>query len=113
MVKNAAFERDPRTAADLLSLDRVGYDPITDTHHGRYHEVYGSIGRYVAEFVAEVVDTPVIDLPPLSGAVAPEALAALVATDSRGGSVTQFGWAGCTVSVASDGEVVVAPGHDD
>lgn len=107
MVKNAAFERQP-PSLDHLALDRVGYDPATDSHHGRYHELYGTLTEYVVEFVAAVTDSVPEEMPPLFDAVDPEALERLVGGNGRHDVSAQFVWAGCTVTVSSNGDVVVA-----
>lgn len=64
----------------------------------------------VAETAADALETPVTELPPLSDAVDPDALAALAsspATDSPGGVTITFTYAGLDVVVYGGPTVTV------
>ena len=90
---NTAVDREPSDESD-----RVSY--LSDWR------MADSIGTAVALSVADYHDCRPTDLPVLSTVVDPDALGALL--DGHGESVAiSFSYAGCEVSLRSDGELTI------
>lgn len=63
----------------------------------------------ISETVADVLDTPIEELPPLSQSINPDGLDALVTSDQSHDVTVIFLYAGLQVSVHSDHTVYVRP----
>jgi len=63
----------------------------------------------ITELVADAVDAPIKELPPLRETVDPEALTALLAHDGTDDVTVTFTYAGRDVLVSSNGTVSVQP----
>lgn len=101
----------PRNATGISALDRAGYDPLSESHYGRYDGRDGeSFPVYVVEFVAGVVGADPLEMKPLYESVDPEILTALVESHPRSVAELRFEFAGRGLTVGSNGDVVVHEG---
>lgn len=96
--------------------DTVAVDVHHDARTGTYRVVLDGMieaSSTVVMAVAAVLDRDVTELDPLDDAVDPDALDALFVPKpdgtERGGGELSFRFGGCTVTVASRGEIVVDP----
>lgn len=94
----------------LKDLDRVGYDPTTDTYHNKCDwEDSNSLCLTIVETVSAVTGREPTDMAPLYSVIDPEALESLLSTARDSDIQLSFAFEGCTVSVSSSGEVIVEP----
>ncbi|MFW6385183.1 MAG: HalOD1 output domain-containing protein [Halodesulfurarchaeum sp.] len=97
------------TFADLGLIDRVGHDPVTDTFHAQHDSQRDdSIVATVVETVATATGDPPDDLRAMYSVLDPDALEAILATDGESHVEVEFLYEGRSVTVTSDGDVVVA-----
>lgn len=97
---------------DVLRSDAVGYDPTRGTFHVDHDDAESpSICYTLLRAVAAVTGIEPEELEPLSESVDPDALDALFGSSARvGEDVTlTLRYSGCTLTVYSDGHVVVEP----
>lgn len=79
-------------------------------YHARIDTADGDVLAEFLELIARIESVPQTELPPLYGALHPEALANLLSTAGSDVSVT-FRYTGSRVTVTGDGGVVVDPLH--
>jgi len=89
---------------------RVGYDPSTDTYYNQHNsENRQSLCVSVIMTVSAATGQEADALEPIYSILDPDALEACV-THTGGDSIEiSFSYEGCTVTIASDGEIVVQP----
>ena len=94
----------------LDELDRVGYDPTTDTYHNQYNwEDSDSLCLTIVETVSAVYGLDSTAMEPLYSVLDPEALESILSSARGSNAQFSFRFQGCTVSITSSGEVVVTP----
>lgn len=104
---------------DLNNLDKVGYDPESNTYHAQYDWTDAEpLSNAVVKAVSVAIGDNPADIEPLYNVVNPDALDQLFApTDSgtrrdHGGTIT-FPFNQCEVLVYWDGTIVVHPADDE
>jgi hypothetical protein len=94
----------------LDEVDRVGYDPETNTYQVVVEWAdTDSVGRIVVEVVAAVIGDDPDAMEPLHSAVDPDALVDLLAQSGEGDARLSFWYEECLVTVAAEGLVAVRP----
>lgn len=89
-------------------LDRVGYDPMTETYHNR-HTVEADFPLHVAivETVSAIVGREPTAMSSLYSVLDPDALETLMSSAEGSDVQLSFAYEGCIVTVDSDGGIVV------
>jgi hypothetical protein len=88
--------------------ERLAVDPSTNAHHARCR-ADETVSTAVVLTAATLHGCAPTALPPLAAAVDPDALARLVTHDATAETATRFAYAGCTVTVQSNGDITVTP----
>lgn len=93
----------------LGELDRVGYDPTTDTYHSELRwEDANSLSLLIVEAVSAITGQEPTAIEPLYSVIDPEALESLLSSAQNSNMKVSFAFAGCTVGFTG-GELVVEP----
>lgn len=92
--------------------DSVGYDPTTETFHGRFDSGLATIAVATVKTVATARNCDSTAMQPLFETIDPEALADLVASTRETAVDVTFSYEDCRVTVSSDGSVTVEPPRD-
>jgi hypothetical protein len=105
--KNAA-----RAAPVAVTSEDVAYHEASGTYRTMFDPGSQLVSEAVLATVAEAASTDPLDLPPLYGAVDPDALNALLGARDRSlpteGVAVSFGYAGFAVEIDGVGTVVVS-----
>ena len=72
----------------------------------------GELIETVIRTVADAVDSDPLELSPLYEVIDPDALGLLFRPQSNGHGSVSFSWEGCSVTVESDGHVVVTTANE-
>ena len=94
----------------LDELDRVGFDPTTETYHNQHDwEDADPLYLTVVETVSAVNGREPTTMDPLYSVLDPDALEALLSSSRAGDVQLSFTFEGCLVTLSSSGDVVVEP----
>ena len=97
-----------QSVADLARVDRVGYDPLTESYHAQHDwQRADSVIVTIIETLSAATGDPPEELTPLYSVLDPDALETVLSTDGRPGIRVEFEYDGWSVSVTSCGDIVV------